>query len=79
MGTKPSQQGTGGHQATCRSERFTERRHVLGFEGKVGVLVKAEYKASEGEEVVQRQEPELAFSSLKPPPGSPPSLGSSRL
>lgn len=52
---------------------------MLGFEGKVGVLGKAEYKAGEGEAVVQRQEPELAFPSLKPPPGSPPSLGSSRL
>lgn len=52
---------------------------MLGLGGKVGVLGKAEYKAGEGEAVVQRQEPELAFPSLKPPPGSPPSLGSSRL
>lgn len=74
-GTKPSQEETRGHWTTCRSERFTERRRVLGFEGKVGVLGKAEYKAGEGEAVVQRQEAELAFPSLKPPPGSPPSRG----
>ena len=55
--------------------RGLERRRVLGFEGKVGVLGKAEDKAGEGEAVVQRQEAKLAFPSLRPTPEGPPSRG----